>query len=167
MCLSLLSRVSVTWKKKSKTKTQHSEPNPFYAVETVRSTVHACGWHFGLGVRACRHIYSIPAACENLQGKRLHVIFSMPTNLCSHSGVGLIKSSPISITIIQVLEPGVATAMHCFEYWLSVQMDEHGLFTWGTWVNWTRVVVFDLVVVWAEPGFSGPVLLFGLNWFGV
>ena len=25
----------------------------------------------------------------------------------------------------------------------------------------------NLVVVWAEPGFSGPVLLFGLNWFGV
>ena len=25
----------------------------------------------------------------------------------------------------------------------------------------------SLVVVWAQPGFSGPVLLFGLNWFGV
>jgi len=25
----------------------------------------------------------------------------------------------------------------------------------------------NLVVVWAEPGFSGLVLLFGLNWFGV
>ena len=25
----------------------------------------------------------------------------------------------------------------------------------------------SLLVVWAEPGFSGPVLLFGVNWFGV
>ena len=28
-------------------------------------------------------------------------------------------------------------------------------------------VYVSLVVVWAQPGFSGPVLLFGLNWFGV
>ena len=149
-------------KKKSKSKTQHSKPNPFYAVETVRSTVHACGWHFGLGVRACKHIYSIPAACENLQGNRLHVIFSMPTNLCSHSGVGLIKSSPISITIIQVLEPGLVVAIltsvvgHARDvialFWVNLHMDEHRRrFTWGMYlsnklyvcyVNWTREIVW-------------------------